>query len=152
MRQAGPRAGRCTSGEGITRHGLATGSVPVLRRVAETLAYGHGPISAIEERSEEIIGEIIDGLVVDVVLDLQVVSSARISPGDGIVPDVLANLDLGRIIVQVTFSIEIEVYNVVAKRSQLGPASICWADRKRGPARISASTSEAWEVHSSYRM
>lgn len=68
----------------------------------------------------------------DVVLDLQEIVSAWVGAGDSIIPDVFAVLDIDGIIIQVSLSIQVEIYNMITKGSQLRPASVGRADRIRG--------------------
>jgi hypothetical protein len=52
---------------------------------------------------------------VDVVFDLEEAVSRWVGVGNGIVPDVLAGLDLGRAVVQIPLRVKVEIYYVVAE-------------------------------------
>lgn len=46
--QAGERAGRGADGEVVFRDFAGTSTIPVLRRVAQALSHGNGPISVVK--------------------------------------------------------------------------------------------------------
>lgn len=50
----------------------------------------------------------------DIMLDLQETAPARVGAGDGVVPDILTDLDLGWVVVQITLRVQIEVYDMIA--------------------------------------
>lgn len=104
----------CRGGRDGRRAG-AWGAVPVLLGVAETLADGDGLEAAREEGVEHVARQIVHGLVDGVVLDLQPLGRLGVLANDGIVPDVLGNLDLAAIVMQVALGIEVEVGNMISK-------------------------------------
>ena len=97
------------------RTGAGPGSVPVLLRIAETLADGDGTVAVADERLEHVFGQVVDDLPVDVVLDVKEAVDARVGGVDGVVPDVLAGLNLVGLGVQVTLGVEVKVGDVVAQ-------------------------------------
>jgi len=68
-----------------------------------------------DERLEHVLGQVVDDLPVDVVLDVQEAVDVRVGGVDGAVPDVLADLDLVGLGVQVTLGVEVEVGDMVAQ-------------------------------------
>lgn len=75
------------------------------------------PIAVAKERFEDIICEVVNGLVVDVVLDLEIAILARAGPINCIIPDIFASLDLACIVIKVSFRVQVKIYSVISKVS-----------------------------------
>jgi hypothetical protein len=71
-----------------------------------------------KEGGEDVVGQVVHGLVVDVVLDLQKAVAPWVGAVDGVVPDVLAGLDLLRAVMEIALCVEVEVDDVVAESRQ----------------------------------
>lgn len=68
-----------------------------------------------EERGEDVIGQVVDHLLVDVVLDLEEAVARGLGLLHGLVPDVLACLDFLDVIVEVALCVKVKIYRVVSK-------------------------------------
>ena len=119
-----------------------SGPIPVGNRIAEAFAYRHGFVPVGEQGGEDVVGQVVDGLVVDVVLNLQEARLRRVGPVDGIVPDVLAGLDHRCVVVEVARCVEVEINDMVSERRQdalavlladgIGRAHVGWKETENG--------------------
>lgn len=69
----------------------------------------------LEQAGEHIVRQVVHGLVVDVVLDVEEAVRLDVGRVDGLVPDVLARLDERRVVHQIALGVEVEVDGVVAE-------------------------------------
>jgi hypothetical protein len=71
----------------------------------------------LEERLQDIVCQVVDGLIVYIMFNVQEVALARIGAIDSFVPDVLAVLDQIRVVVQVALRIQVKVSDVISQLS-----------------------------------
>lgn len=64
-------------------------------------------------RSENIISEVVDSLVMDIMLDFQPAGGCAVGRVDGGVPDVLGILNQGWVVIQISCCIQVEVCAIV---------------------------------------
>jgi hypothetical protein len=64
-------------------------------------------------RSENIISEVVDSLVMDIMLDFQPAGGCAVGRVDGGVPDVLGILNQGWVVIKIPFCIQVEVCAIV---------------------------------------
>ena len=128
-----PGGGGWDVGRGCLADGAGgPGAVPVGYGVAQALAHRDGLVSVGVQRGEDVVSEVVDDLRLDVVLDLQVLVLGRIRRPHGLVPDVLAVLDVLWRVVEIASCVEVKVDGMVAKVCQDGLA-VLPADRIGGP-------------------
>jgi len=152
--------GACTSACRRDRHGGSRGclgrgcgrgrddratwsrAVPVRDGVAETLAYGHGSISGGKQGGQDVVRQVVHGLIVDVVLNLQEAVLCRVRPVDGVVPDVLAGLNRLCVVVEVASRVKVKVDDMISEGGQdvlavlladrIGGAHVGWEEAEDG--------------------
>lgn len=74
-------------------HWSITGAIPVGIRITQTLTDSHRLVSMAVHRSQNVICQIVNSLVVNVVLNLQETVCSRIGWIDCLIPDILGILD-----------------------------------------------------------
>jgi hypothetical protein len=67
-------------------------------------------------RSKDIISEVVDGLVMNIMLDFEPAGGGTVGRVDGGVPDVFGILNQGWVVIQITCCIQIEVCTIVRGR------------------------------------
>lgn len=103
-----------TPGDDLTKRGARIRAVPVGLGIAEALANGDHVLAL--ELLERELGEVVDGLVVNVVAnDEEVVTGGRLG-GDGLGDNVFGLLNLRGAVVQIVGGVEVEVDDGVAER------------------------------------
>jgi hypothetical protein len=99
--------------------GSRSGAVPVLLWVTEALAYRDHAETFVPELLEHEFSERVGGLVVVVMCNGQMVVDAGVAFARQVSCDVVpGHLDFGSRVVQVVFSVEVKVYDMVAQHSK----------------------------------
>lgn len=113
-RGGGSRGGFRGAGAG-RRWDAVNGAVPVLLGVVEAFADGDGAEAVAEERLEHVVGQVVDGLVDGVMLNLEPLGVGRRHALHIVVPDVLGILNEIGAVMEVALSVKVEVGDVVAE-------------------------------------
>lgn len=139
------RSGRSGSGGGRSGRGedTATGrTVPVSLVISKALADGNSSVTSILESLEHELGQVLGGLLVDVVSDGEEVVVGRVLASEGVREVVLGVLDLVRGGVVVVISVQIEVGDVVAESLQVVLAARLGGARRVRGAHVGGEETE----------